>query len=56
MIVLDDQYKIAFIIDWGAFHLGGHAILFEECPTHLPKSSKYGLQGILGCFHEVVFR
>jgi hypothetical protein len=56
MIALEDQYKIAFITDWGAFHLGCHAIQFEECPTHLPKISKYGLQGILGHFHEVFFR
>jgi hypothetical protein len=56
MIALEDQYKIAFITDWGAFHLGHHAIQFEECPTHLAKKSKYGLQGILGRFHEVVFR
>jgi hypothetical protein len=55
MIALDDQYKIAFITDWGAFHLSRHAIHFEECPTQLPKSNKYGLQKILRCYHEVIF-
>lgn len=40
----------------GGFHLGCHAIQFEECPTHLPNSSKYGLQGILRHFHETISR
>jgi len=55
MIVQEDLLKTTFIPNWGGFCLGCHAIRFEEPLTHLPKSSKYDLQGILGHFHEVVY-
>jgi len=42
MLPPEDWYKTTFIIDWGAFGPGHHAIQFEERPPPLSKNNTYG--------------
>jgi hypothetical protein len=55
MIALQDRYKIASIIDWGA-HLGGHVIQAQECSTNLSTGGEYNFQGVAWNVHETILR
>jgi len=54
MLPPEDWYKTTFIIDWGAFGPGHHAIQFEERPPPPIKEQYVWLLKILGHFREVI--